>query len=79
MHMATTSRLQTWKYVLHVIRVSNTHDCWKETSFQAKEGGLVRLIDAFRLFSPTRFFLLGGTTQLIDSLHKTTPLLQSRT
>jgi hypothetical protein len=32
------------------------------------EGGLVRLIDASRLFSPTRFFL-DGTTRLIACLH----------
>jgi hypothetical protein len=32
--------------------------------FQTKDGGLARLIHAFRLFSPTRFFL-NGTTQLI--------------
>jgi hypothetical protein len=45
--------------------------CWKETSSSRRMVDWIRLIDAFRLFSPKRFFL-DGTTQLIACTTTTT-------
>ena len=52
-------------------------ESFERNFFQVKEGGLARLIHAFRLFSPTRFFL-NGTTQLIAYTNASTTAITHR-
>jgi hypothetical protein len=61
---------------MHMIRASKYSQS-ERNFFQQKEDGLVRLVYASRLFSPTRFFF-DNTTQLIGYT-TTPPLPPSRT